>query len=231
LEQWSGETIPDDSLTKAMAVSKDNNALLRKLMAIRAADPPGISGVEALQIIGASMFILKDEHNRLLTRFLEKTDHRKAGNGVRLFVAASPTDNLQFYEIVESCGATIVAENHCWGNGYIDDDFTDYLLDPLEALAEHYHRKSHCPRMFPLDQRVQYCVSSAVASKAQGVIFYNYEWDYLQSWEYPDELAALKKEGIPVLTFKNQKYRISDAERMKLQTAIDNFVKSIHSSE
>ena len=70
LEKWTGKKITKDRLSQAIAVTNENKSLLKKLAALRAADPPRISGVDALQIIGSSMFMLKEEHNKLLKEYL-----------------------------------------------------------------------------------------------------------------------------------------------------------------
>jgi benzoyl-CoA reductase/2-hydroxyglutaryl-CoA dehydratase subunit BcrC/BadD/HgdB len=95
LEEWTGWELTKEKLSQAIAVTNENKSLLKKLAALRAADPPRISGVEALQIIGSSLFMDKEEHNRLLKDFLDGVEKLPAKNGVRLFVEGSPLDNLQ----------------------------------------------------------------------------------------------------------------------------------------
>ena len=226
LEEWSGKEISNQSLSRAIAIGNENKMLLKKVAALRAAGPPRISGVEALQIIGSSMFMLKEEHNKLLRQFLKEAGELPARDGVRLFVEGSPIDNLQFYELVESGKATIVGEDNCWGNRYSDDPL-DQSLDPLEAIAERYHLKSPCPRMHSLDRRVNYCLQSAVEAKAQGAIFFFLEWDNAPAWEYPDQKKALEGKGIPTLCFEMQKYLLSDPERERQRTRIKQFVEAI----
>ena len=75
LEVWSGKKISSTSLSHAIAVGNENRSLLKEVAALRAAEPPRISGVEALQIIGSSMFMLKEEHNSLLKQFLKTAVH------------------------------------------------------------------------------------------------------------------------------------------------------------
>ena len=226
LGEWSGKEITNESLSRAIAIGNENKMLLGKVAALRAAGPPRISGVEALQIIGSSMFMLKEEHNSLLRQFLKEAGELPARDGVRLFVQGSPIDNLQFYELVESGKATIVGEDNCWGNRYSEDP-VDQSLDPLEAIAERYHLKAPCPRMHSLDRRVNYCLQSALEAKAQGVIFFFLEWDNAPAWEYPDQKKALEEKGIPTLCFEMQKYLLSDTDKKQIKTRIEQFVEAI----
>jgi len=224
LEEWSGKKISGDRLSEAIAISNENKRLLKEIAALRASDPPRISGVEALQIIGTSMFMPKETHNTLLKALLSDTEAFPEKNGVRLFVEGSPLDHPQLYEIIESCGATIVGEDNCWGNRYADVPI-DTSLDPTEAVMYRYSNKTPCTRMYPLSARVDYCVKSAQESNAQGVVFNVFQFDEMQAWETPDEINALKEKGISSLYLKDQPYLIVDPDALKAKIA--EFIQSI----
>ena len=83
LEEWTGREITRDELSRAIDLTNGNKSLLKRLAALRAADPPRISGVEALQIIGSSLFMSKEEHNPLLKEYLEGAEQLPAQNGIR----------------------------------------------------------------------------------------------------------------------------------------------------
>ncbi|MEW6186232.1 MAG: 2-hydroxyacyl-CoA dehydratase family protein [Thermodesulfobacteriota bacterium] len=224
LEQWSGKEITNPVLEKVIDVTNENKRLLKKLATLRAADPPRLSGRDALQIIGSSMFMLKEAHNKLLQEYLAGNDRSTTSNGVRLFVEGSPQDNLQLYEIIESCGAVVVGEDNCWGNRYSDVPInTD--RDPLEAIIDRYNNKSPCTRMYPMSRRVDYCLQNALEFKAQGVIFTVYRFDEMQAWETPDEIKKLKEIGLPSLYLKDQPYLITEPEALKKE--ITKFIKTI----
>jgi benzoyl-CoA reductase/2-hydroxyglutaryl-CoA dehydratase subunit BcrC/BadD/HgdB len=226
LEEWSGREISNKSLSTAVAIENESKLLLKKVAALRAAEPSCISGVEALQIIGSSVFMLRKEHNRLLRRFLEGVGELPARDGARLFVEGSPIDNLQFYEIVEQCNATVVGEDNCWGNRY-SDDLLDVSLSPLEAIAQRYQIGSVCHRTHSMDKRADYCLRSVVDAKVQGVLFFFLEWDSAAAWEYPDHKKALEENGIPTMCFEMQKYLLADIDRKQISTGIQRFVESI----
>jgi benzoyl-CoA reductase/2-hydroxyglutaryl-CoA dehydratase subunit BcrC/BadD/HgdB len=141
-----------------------------------------------------------------------------------LFVEGSPLDNLQLYEIIESCQATVIAEDNCWGNRSFDVPINT-ALDPVEAVIDRYNHKAPCTRMYPLSRRIEYCLRSVLDSKAQGVIFNIHRFDEMQAWETPDEIKALKEKGIPALYLKDQPYLITEAEALK--NRIEEFIKNI----
>lgn len=226
LEEWSGKKITDKALEKAIAVNNESKMLLKEVAALRAADTPRITGLEALQIIGTSMFMPKEEHNKLLKDYLKDAESLPVKNGVRLFVESSPLDNLQFYEVVESCGAVVVAEDNCWGNRYSDMPINQ-TINPFESIVERYLKKSPCPRIFPLQRRIDYCVKNALESKAQGALFHIYIGDNVQAWEAPEEIKALKATGIPVAYLKKQPYLLSDADKEDLRTEVKDFIDTL----
>jgi benzoyl-CoA reductase/2-hydroxyglutaryl-CoA dehydratase subunit BcrC/BadD/HgdB len=211
LEEWSGKGISQESLSWAISISNENRMLLKKVSDLRAATPPRISGVDALQIIGSSMFMHKEEHNKLLRKYLNKAEALPIEDGVRIFVGGSPLDNLQIYKVIESCGAVVVAEDNCWGNRAFDKLVDTSITPPFEAVVDRYNNKAPCPRIFPLSRRIDYCVDCAVSARAQGAIFYSMENDP-QAWDIPDEIKKLNEKGIPSLYLKNQPYLISQPD-------------------
>jgi benzoyl-CoA reductase/2-hydroxyglutaryl-CoA dehydratase subunit BcrC/BadD/HgdB len=214
LEEWSGKAITNGSLSQAIAVTNENKRLLKKVAELRAAKPPRISGVDALRIIGSSMFLLKEGHNDLLRQYLTTEEGLPHIDGIRLFVSGSPLDNLQLYEVIESSNAVVVAEDNCWGNRYSDLRI-DESLDPLDAIADRYYHKSPCPRMYPLKWLTEYSVRSAIEAKTEAVICYVFENAVAEAWATPDKIKAFQSRGIPVLSLKDQKYLISDPEGLR----------------
>jgi benzoyl-CoA reductase/2-hydroxyglutaryl-CoA dehydratase subunit BcrC/BadD/HgdB len=226
LDAWSGRKLTSDSISEAIRTCNVNRALLRKVAALRTAEYPRISGQEALEIIGSSMFMLKSEHNKLLSQLLQQADQLPTRSGPKLFVEASPLDNLRLYEILEGCGTTVVGEDNCWGNRYFDT-LVDESLEPLEAIAKRFLTKAPCPRMYPVESRVSYCKRQALETKADAVVFSILEYDNSQTWEYPDEEKTLREAGVPSLCFKKQKYRIPEEDRKDIGARLEEFMKGL----
>ncbi len=225
LEEWSGKPISKQALGAAITVTNENRALLQQVIALRRAQPPRVSGVQALQIIGSSMFMLKEEHNRLLRDYLRDADRLDPKPGARLFVEGSPTDNLQLYELVESCDAVIVGEDNCWGERHCDDPIAE-SAEPLEAIASRYHYKSPCPFVvYPAHLRADYCTRKVMDSGARGVLFNLLEWDPAQTWDYAEQRRAVQERGLPTLCFKQQKYSLPGDERDRHRREILEFLR------
>lgn len=207
---WRGEFIGDKALADAIAVCNNYRALLREMSALRAPDPPRVSGVEALQVTGASMFLPRDEYAQMLRAFLAEARGRPALPGVRLFVTGSAQDHDHFYELVESCGAVVVAEDHDWGNRHFEGQ-VDLGADPTQAIVDRYHMRSPAASRASISARVKTLVEQACAARAAGVIAFIYQKDDAPAWDFPEQRRALQAAGIPVLLLDNQPYPMGDA--------------------
>ncbi|HLZ24602.1 MAG TPA: 2-hydroxyacyl-CoA dehydratase family protein [Ktedonobacterales bacterium] len=214
LESWSGHELGATALADAIETTNISRSLLRRIAELRSADPPRISGVNALQMIGASFFMDKREHNQLLQAFIDEAPADGLSGRPRLFVGGSPLDNLSFYELVESCGAVIVAEDHCWGNR-CGEFQADTSLPAFEALADRYHRKPACSIEFPMARVLERCAGRASAARVNGAIFFVMEGDGVHIWDTPQEVAALEHDGVPCLVLNRQPYRLDDAEALR----------------
>lgn len=214
VEGWRGDAITDSALAQAIDTCNEDRGLLRQLAALRGPDLPRVTGVEALQITGASMFLPRDEHSRLLRAFLSEARARTALPGVRVFVTGSQQDHSRFYELVESCRAVIVAEDHDWGNRHFEGD-VDPAADPAAAIVDRYHMRSPAASRASISARVKALVEQVCAARAQGVIAFVYQKDDAPSWDWPEQRRALQAAGIPVLLLDNQPYPMGDAESLR----------------
>ena len=228
LEEWSGHSITDSALAAAIQTTNTNRQLLQQVMQLRFDNPPRLTGTEALQIIGASAFMLKSEHSALLEALLAgNLMDGPAVEGPRLFVGGSPMDNLALYELVEDCGAVVVAEDHCWGMRCAEFPL-DPTAPPLEALADRSHRKPACSIDFPMARVVERCAARAAAGAVDGALFFVYEGDGVHIWDTPEEIEALEQRfGIRSLYLKQQHYAIQPAE---LRDTLQEFVGSLRTA-
>jgi benzoyl-CoA reductase/2-hydroxyglutaryl-CoA dehydratase subunit BcrC/BadD/HgdB len=182
--------------------------------------------VEALQIIGASMFMHKIDHNRLLRQLLEETDSLPFREGARLYVTGSSLDSTWFYEIVEACGATVVGEDSDLGNRYFEG-LVDETIPPLDAIVDRYHLRPGGSSRSSIQERVDYLVSRATEARADGVICFVVEDDDAAAWDYPEQKKALEALGIPSMFIDRQPYLAKEPDQLKL--GIESFLGSMAS--
>jgi benzoyl-CoA reductase/2-hydroxyglutaryl-CoA dehydratase subunit BcrC/BadD/HgdB len=231
LEQWSGKPIDDESLRSAISAENERRRLMSELAAARIAVPSRVSGVTALQIIGASMFMPRSVHNEILREFLADASSAESRPGLRVFVGGSPLDDDVLYRIIEANGATVVAEDHCWG-GRCAELLVDETGDPFEALAERYHAKSACSIRFPISETTAQCVRRANEGAPDAAIFLVYSADSSQNWQVPDQINALEKAGVPVLYLADQPYGSGfDEKKHAVQTFLGSLTRQSTGAE
>jgi benzoyl-CoA reductase/2-hydroxyglutaryl-CoA dehydratase subunit BcrC/BadD/HgdB len=210
-------------MAEAITISNENRRLLKEIEQLRIGDPPRITGEEALQIIGPSMWMTKKDHNQLLKVFLERSDTLQARSGARVYLQSSPLDDLHLTSLIESCGAVVVSEGHCWGIRNAEQPI-DPSADPMEAIVDRYQFKPPCSRTFPMTRRRDLLIRQVTEADAQGVIFFIHDED-AQAWEVYEQGQALKAKGIPFLVLTQQPYRIADPAALKQE--IGSFIGTL----
>jgi benzoyl-CoA reductase/2-hydroxyglutaryl-CoA dehydratase subunit BcrC/BadD/HgdB len=228
IESWRGQPIAPEDLAQAITTCNENRQLLRQLKVLRGPQAVRVSGAQALQIIGASLFLPRTEHSHLLQRFLAEAQDLPPLPGVRLFVTGSAQDHTDFYELVESCGAVIVGEDHDLGSRLFSGEI-DTTVDPIDAIVDRYHLRAPSTSQASVSERVTALVEHVRTSGAQGVIFFIHAADDAPSWDFPEQRKALEALEVSVLLLDRQPYKLTDPEG--LRSKIATFVESIRGSD
>lgn len=211
LEQWSGAPITDAAMAAAIETTNAQRAAIAKLNALRV--DAKVSGAEALALTSAGKLMAPSEHTKLLNAANQELAGRAPRSGPRVFLAGSPQDNDQLYQLIESAGGTVVAENHYWGApaAYYPVR-TD--MEPILAIAHMYHVKPSSV-VYPLQRAIDEIVERARNARADAVIFSVYDNDNHEIWSVPDTIDALDAAGIPSLYLKQQPYLLSDSQAQR----------------
>lgn len=225
LEEWSGYEVSPRRLREAIDLCNHSRRLIGQLQRLR--DEQKVSGCDALQIMGASYFMDKEEFNRLLEIFLRDAEALPVLSGKRIFLEGSPQDNLQFYRLVEECGGLIVNEDNCWGSRSFEDLVdVERFPDLIQAVAQRYHYKAPCGAIFwPAKARCNYCSKKVVEIAADAVIFYILENDAHGLWDSVDQESAYQKQGLKALMLREQPYEMTNAD--ELRKAITEFLGTL----
>lgn len=221
LEKWAGKEISDADLKAAAELCNQTRMLLEELEACRR--DAKISGVDALAVIGASMFMDKKEYNVLLAGLLDNLKNAEVLPGKKIFFTGAPQDNTSLYELIESLGAVVVADDHCWGNRCAGNLVKDYG-NITEDIIDRYNNKPLCPHNPSIFARIDQCASCMEASKADGVIFVNYKNDP-QAWDIPEERKRADELGKKNIYLFKQKYPVGNPDETK--AAISDFLASL----
>lgn len=216
LGQWSGNPVTDNAIAAAIIQQNRVRAVLRQVRALRSEAAPRLSGTEALHLYAASQVMPAGRFLPLAERAIAAAAARPGRTGPRLFVGGSLHDHAGFYAAIEATGATIVADDHGWGDRLAQPDVAPSPR-PLAALADHY--EALAPFIYPVEAATARTRDAALAAQPHGAIFHVLAGDEIKVWEVPDERAALQQAGLPVLHLKRQSYATRTAPAVHQQIA------------
>ena len=204
LEEYSGNEIDDQALERSIAVYNENRLLLKELYRWRMADPPGISGTEALAATLSGLLMPKEEHNAMLRDVLAALGNRGDGPspGPRLLVVAGMLDDLDLIETIEGLGGTVVCDDLCTGSRYFWDQVEVSERPPITRLAERYLHKVPCPRSYRSERpRFDHIKAMRDDYDAQGAVIYILRCCDAHLYQYPKLLQEL---DVPVLYIQGE---------------------------
>ena len=201
LEEWTGNTISDKDLDRAIAIYNTNKRLMKQIYDLRKNDPPTISGIEAMEMVLTSMFMDKEEHSQLLQQALNELPKRKQNreSQIRLMLVGSANDDVGFTKMTEELGADVVIEDHCTSSRYFWTEIVPQE-DRLAAIAACYINKPPCPQKDLVERRrFSYLLGLAKDYNAQGAIVIQQKFCDPHEFDIPPIRSLLEKNDIPVL--------------------------------
>jgi hypothetical protein len=211
LEQWAAAPITDDALRTAITEAHRGRALLARLSRLRTEQPPRLAGTDALLVYSLASAMPRAEHNKLVEELLREAAGLPARHGPRIYIAGSPQPTTALYRLIESRGATVVGEDHCWGERAVGCPIPDGLSS-LDGLAERYHRTPVCSIEFPLERALARWHRAVWRARPDGVLLYVVSGDELHIWDTPDKARLLAADGIPSIHLDRPGYEGSDRE-------------------
>ncbi|MES3021743.1 MAG: 2-hydroxyacyl-CoA dehydratase family protein [Pseudomonadota bacterium] len=209
LEKLSGKSMTAAQLGEAIATKNRSRAALQALNALRRRAQPVLSGADMLCAIGACELIEYSVSTALVRALAEQADSVAPLPGVRLMVKGAPHDNTRFYQLAESLGAVIVADDHVSGERTIEH-LVDETIEPLAALAQHYHLHAPGIRSFPQQAQDERFLQIVEQAGVEGVVFFHDEFDDTLGWDYPEQKKMLDDRGIASIFLQQQSYRAPD---------------------
>jgi len=240
LEEFTGEKITGEKLTRAIEVHNQQRALVREFYDLKKLDPPLISGTETIQVIKALMSLPVEEGNQLMREVISEVKERKDGptrKSARLLLWGSIIDDSALTEMIESLDANIVMDDTCVGSrAYFDD--VKVTNDPVEGLAHRYLVDIKCPRTFrardyndvrkdymaDLESRFSYLVDYAKDWKADGVILESVRYCDTHGYEVPGIRDYLNSLGIPSVYLEHD---YTEGALAPLRTRVQGFLEVI----
>ena len=215
----------DDAVAASVARLNEHLALLRRIGELRARERPPLSGADFLALVVACQVAPRDllvgELRELLAR-LEAAEG--AEPRARLLIVGSELDDPGWVRVVESLGAAVVADRHCFGSvpGLLP---IPEAPDPIRGLAEHALGATRCPRMMEdFALRAHDIIDAAHAAKADGVIVETMKFCDLWGIESSPLIEELRAAELPVLRLDRE---YAPGAEGQLRTRVQAFLESM----
>lgn len=211
LGAWSGREADEPALRAAVALCNETRRLLQQVQALRAADEPRLSGVHALQVMGAGALMPRARYNALLEALLSRGAELAPRPGRRVFVTGGSQDTPDIYAAIEAAGAVVVGEDHDWSDGGCEGLVDEAADDPVEAIVERYRFAPPPGAKHSIAERAAHTATRAAELRAELVVCVIRNGERGPRWDAPDQRQALAERGIEFLLLDDQDYRIDPA--------------------
>lgn len=228
-----GVDVSDDALRQAVYQHNELCRLINEIGSYRRLDKPTITGYEFAVICLASyccpqdmlMEMLRETAQELKTRAADETPPYR----IRVVLAGSEIDDPDFIRLIESAGAYVCADRHCFGAfpGREEIALNDGE-DVLMQICRHNVMHCQCPRYMDnarVEYRRAYLDKLAREYKADGIIVE--QMSFCNFWPY--ERAAMyhimpQDYGWPVLSV-DRPYIVGASGQMR--TRVQAFVERV----
>jgi benzoyl-CoA reductase/2-hydroxyglutaryl-CoA dehydratase subunit BcrC/BadD/HgdB len=229
LESFFGVTISREALSEAIQLYNRTRVLLARASALRGEDRPRATGSEALALSVASASVPKDRFNPLLEQHLAELGRRDpapASTGPRLLVIGGTLDEPGYLELIESMGASIVADQLCWGSKSFAD-LADEKINPIDAIARRILEHMPCPRMLDqYPQRLTNLLEALKRYRVDGIICERLKFCDLWGGEIEMLRRSLKQEGGTPLLVLERDYAAASGVG-QLRTRVQAFLETL----
>ncbi len=233
LKENLGVDTSDEAILKAVEEHNEVCRLINEIGEYRKLDNPTITGYEfqVIQLVSLTcpkyliLPYLRETAEELKTREPNLTKEFRC----KVVLAGSENDDPDFTKLIESCGALVVADRHCYGA--VESRVPIEIApgqDPLDAIARHYLKTSNCPRFMPQDEmriRKQRLADLVKDYHADGIIVASNKFCEYWSYERVIDTVIMKRDyGIPVCSIEKEYINTASGQ---LRTRFQAFVESI----
>ena len=233
LHEKFGIDISDAAIRKAIEQHNEVCELIQEIGSYRKLDNPTITGFEfqIIQLVSLTcpkhliLPMLRETAKEMKTRKADKKPTWRC----KVVLAGSECDDPYFTQLIEGCGALVVADRHCYGS--IESRVPIEIKEgesALDAVARHYLKTSQCPRFMPQDDmraRKQFLADLTKEYKADGIIVESNKFCEYWSYERTIDTIILPRDfGIPVCSIEKEYINGASGQ---LRTRFQAFVESI----
>ena len=233
LNEKFGIDISDKALMQAIEQHNEVCRLINEIGDYRKLDNPTITGYEfqVIQLVSlvCPKYLILDKLRETAEELKTREPDPKPNFRCKVVLAGSENDDPDFTKLIESCGALVVCDRHCYGAVESRQPIVvKEGQEPLDAIARHYLDTSNCPRFMPQDemrQRKQRLANLAKEYNADGVIVASNKFCEYWSYERVADSFILQRDfGIPVCSIEKEYINTASGQ---LRTRVQAFVESL----
>ena len=229
LEHYTGRRITDQALEESFRLYNENRGLLRRLYDIKQEAPALMTNREFFDMVKATFFMDKEEHNRLLKEVVAWAEQDKVRRAdqtgyLKVIMAGIVVEPPAIYDMIDQVKGNIVADNLCVASRYIYHD-VEIGPDPAGALADRHLKK---PLFSPINADPERIAADLVelyrAAGAEAVFYCQIKYCESQAYDLPDIKTRMRGQGIPFLELETE-YQTTRSSQMR--TRLEAFRESV----
>ncbi|MBU0994574.1 MAG: 2-hydroxyacyl-CoA dehydratase family protein [Proteobacteria bacterium] len=218
--------ITDDALRRSIHLYNKKRQLIAALYRERLKESVPIKGSELLSIMLTITMMPVEDAISLLETVIEKIDGRKTHKegDLRVFMGGGCVEEIAHLELIESVGASIVADNLCLGYRHADM-LCDESMDPFLSLARRYLNHFSCPRMMnDFRRRLDFLHTVKKEAAIDAFIFEKLKFCDLWGGEMYLCRQESRKHNYPILLLERELYGGSTGQ---IRTRIQAFFEQV----
>ena len=233
LQEHFGIDTSDEALLAAIDQHNEVCRLITEIGSYRKLENPTITGTEfaMIQLVTqvCPKYLILDQLRDIAQALKTRQPDARPAWRCKVVLAGSEEDDPYFVQLIEECGALVVADRHCYGSLPGREEIVLREGEtPLRAIARHYLETSMCPRFMEqhtMRERKKYLADIADAYGAEGIIIC--QMKFCEYWSYErtiDSLVLPRDFGIPVCSIEKEYVNLAVGQ---LRTRFQAFVESI----
>lgn len=226
LEQHTGTSISDESLSESIELYNRKRSVLKRLYALRASNPAPISGSEVLNAVLAGTIVPVEEYPDMIEMLIKEIMH-PVGCGqdaYRVYISGSELHDVEIPRTIEEAGATIVGDDLCTGARSFHD-LVETDGNPIEVLARRYIARTPCPSRLPVSRRLEFIMEGLREYKAEALIFVIQKFCDPHLAEQPLLSESLKRLDIPNIVIETE-HRVGPG-REQIRTRVQGLLEML----
>ncbi|MBU1536586.1 2-hydroxyacyl-CoA dehydratase family protein, partial [Myxococcota bacterium] len=209
LESTFDTTITRKKLLESIGLYNKKRALLREIAQTRLTENPPISGAEFMSLMHAVVTIPVEAAIDLLSRLAQALSHRSVDRPkdlTRLFIMGNCLEEISRVELMEDCGALVVADSICLGSRYYTTGVSR-SGNLMDNLVRRYLKNISCPRMMDDYQgRMERIKHTVDQYRAEAIIMEKVEFCTMMTGESYICSHEMHKAAIPTITLTRELY-------------------------